>query len=182
MPSALIPFCSFGDNVGEFKRKDINLPVCTMFQPIIFDGQQCYQIKDDLYTGQGIDHGLAIVVDTNVERSGHLNTEKNFFVKVEKHMIDFFNKNNNKFENDWTFHIDTLSSYFGSTPGIYVMTDVKNISVTDNFLNLPSNKKKCMDDAYDECKTRSLLRKGLQYFNCTPFHLSLAAKTKLVGF
>ena len=63
MPSALIPFCSFGDNVGETMREDFTLPVCTMFQPTILDGQKCYQPKDDLYTGQGMHQGLAFMID-----------------------------------------------------------------------------------------------------------------------
>ena len=69
MPSALIPFCSFGDNIGDTMLEDFGLPVCTLFQPSILDGQQCYQLKDDLYTGQGIDQGLAFLIDINSERS-----------------------------------------------------------------------------------------------------------------
>ena len=68
MPSALIPFCSFGDNEEETLTEDLNLPVCTMFQPTILDGQQCYQTKEDLVIGQGKDRGLAFMVDVNADR------------------------------------------------------------------------------------------------------------------
>ena len=74
MPSALIPFCSFGDNLGDVIREDFSLPICTMFQPTILDGQQCYQPKDDLFGGQGQDQGFSLVIDINFERSVHFNT------------------------------------------------------------------------------------------------------------
>ena len=78
--------------------------------------------------------------------------------------------------------MNSVSSYYGFNPGSYVMTVVKNISVTDNFLSLPNNQKNCMDDVYEECKTKSLLRKGLQFYNCTSFGLSQAVKQKLVSY
>ena len=64
--------------------------------------------------------------------------------------------------NNWKFHIDTLSPYYGVNPGIHVMTAVKKISVTDNFLKLPMKNRKCMDDVYEECKATNLLSKGQQ--------------------
>ena len=95
---------------------------------------------------------------------------------------DFFYKEVMTFGSGWKLHIHTLSTYYGSKPGSYVMTDVKNISANDNFLSLADNKKNCMDDSQEECKSRSLLWKGLQYSNCTPFGLSLDAKKELVSF
>ena len=55
------------------------------------------------------------------------------------------------------------------------MTVVKNISASENFLSLADTKKKCMDNVYEECKNKRLLRKLQENFGCTPFGLSLAA-------
>ena len=55
------------------------------------------------------------------------------------------------------------------------MTVVKNISASENFLSLSDNKKKCMDNVYEECKNRELLRKLQENIGCSPLSLSLAA-------
>ena len=95
---------------------------------------------------------------------------------------NFFNKKVATFGNGWKLHIDTLSSFYGFNPGSYVMTVVKNISASDNFLSLADNKKKCMDNVYEECKNKRLLRKLQENFGCTPLGLSLTAIKDWVSF
>ena len=133
MPSALIPFCSFGDNVGEIIIEDFNFPVCTMFQPTILDGQQCYEQKYDLLGGPGDHQGFSLVIDINFERSVHFNTIRNQ-IASKAHMKNikenFYNKKVATFGNGWKLHIDTLYSYYGFNPGSYFMTAVKNISAS----------------------------------------------------
>ena len=45
---------------------------------------------------------------------------------------------------------------------------------------LSDAKKKCMDDVYEECKNRRLMKKLQQKFGCTALGLSLAANKELV--
>ena len=89
MASALIPFCLFGDNVGEIisLREDFIFPVCTMFQPTILDGQQCYEQKYDLFGGQGQDQGFALVIDINDERLVHFGMQ--FWCPLWSQVKDF---------------------------------------------------------------------------------------------
>ena len=183
MPSALIPFCSFGGNIGETMRDDFNLPVCTMFQPTILDGQQCYQLKDDLYTGQGKDQGLAFLVDINADRSVHFSNGNNLVEDKsdQTHLKALFSENVSKVWNSWSFHINALSSFYGSRPGSHIMNNVKKIRATENFLSLADDTKKCRDDVYEKCISWRLLNIGKQRFGCTPFDLSLAAKKELVS-
>ena len=43
--------------------------------------------------------------------------------------------------------------------GLEALKAVKKISGNDNFLSLSDDKKKCMDDVYEKCKNRKLLKK-----------------------
>ena len=61
--------------------------------------------------------------------------------------------------------IDTLSSFKGFGGGTYKMTAVKKMSVTEDFLNMPLENRKCKVEPYEVCRTRKLLQKC----NCVPF-------------
>ena len=72
-PSALIPFCQFGNNKTLLteKKNKFRIPVCNSFQPKIFFNQLCYEIninkfKDKhLFSEQNLKLGLSMLVDTN---------------------------------------------------------------------------------------------------------------------
>ena len=45
-PAALIPFCAYQTNMtllGQ-TRQDLPFPVCSQFQPVLFEGQLCYSL------------------------------------------------------------------------------------------------------------------------------------------
>ena len=64
-------------------------------------------------------------------------------------------------------HIDTLSSFKGFGGGTYKMTVVKEMTMTDDFLKMPLEDRKCETETFEECRTRKLTREC----NCVPFEV-----------
>ena len=69
-PSALIPFCSYQEDVSLLGQKRIemrNLILCDKFQPIILDGQMCYSLNVENYSKKrskaGKKGGLFLLLD-----------------------------------------------------------------------------------------------------------------------
>ena len=122
-------------------------------------------------------------MDVNEERSIHPQSKVNIAASKDdkKGLEELLYEEVNIFGTGWNVYIATLSPFYGYNPGSYVMTDVKDIEVTDNFHNLPTRKKMCMADVYEECLSRNLLTKGRQNYGCTPLGLSLAAKHEMVS-
>ena len=54
-------------------------------------------------------------------------------------------------------HIDTLSSFKGFGGGTYKMTAVKKMTVTDDFLDMRLEDRKCKVEPNKDCRTRKLL-------------------------
>ena len=72
MPSAFIPFCSFGSILEGRHVQNISFPVCDLFNPVVLDGKLCYQMDmarkmPEATTVQG--KGLTLIIDANFERS-----------------------------------------------------------------------------------------------------------------
>ena len=62
-------------------------------------------------------------------------------------------------------HINTLSSFKRFGGGTYKMTAAKKISVTDHFLSMPLDDRKCEIESYEVCRTRKLIEKC----KCVPY-------------
>ena len=77
-PSALIPFCQFGDNVTIMgtKVEHFKVPVCNDFQAKILNDQLCYEVNPNKYKEwltpdefkDGVKKGIEFYVDTNDDR------------------------------------------------------------------------------------------------------------------
>ena len=61
-------------------------------------------------------------------------------------------------------HINTLSSFKGFGGGTYKMTAVKKMTVSDDFLKMTPEDRKCNVEPYEDCRTRKLL----EQCNCVP--------------
>ena len=75
-PSALIPFCSFGNDIESMTMKieNFSLPVCNSFKAVVHKDQLCYQVdlekfrsKDNLK--EQILNGLVLILDNNEDRN-----------------------------------------------------------------------------------------------------------------
>jgi hypothetical protein len=64
--------------------------------------------------------------------------------------------------------MNTLDRFSGFKEGSYAMSSLKNILVTDNFMNLPDDTKYCQEEAYEDCHTQRYLKQC----GCVPWALS----------
>ena len=73
-PSALIPFCEFGDNsfIMGIAIKAFNVPVCNSFKAKLLNNQLCYQLDlnkvNSKFSAESLKSGLTLFVDNNEER------------------------------------------------------------------------------------------------------------------
>ena len=93
-PSALIPFCQYGDRVSGLgiKIDKFDIPVCNAFRKVIYFDQICYEIYlQDYLTreeiSKGLRTGLALLLDYNEDRQ-YLTEE----LKEEEEQNDNFMK------------------------------------------------------------------------------------------
>ena len=98
-----------------------------------------------------------LLLDYNEDRStyGSLDqTEEVDLRKIKTLSIDDTERLQNK---EAKVHINTLSSFKGFGGGTYKMTAVKKMTVTDDFLNMRLEDRKCKVEPIEDCRTRKLL-------------------------
>ena len=65
--------------------------------------------------------------------------------------------------------------------GQYNLLSVKEISVTDSFMGLDKDIRRCKNiETYDECKTRLLIEHLRQECGCLPFSLRLSREVNII--
>ena len=107
--SALIPFCSFGDDADRVGKRlnNFRVPVCNLFREKIVSGQVCYeaninQFKHQLNWVEAVNKGFGFIVDTNDEydvRAVSLKSQETN--KETKKTFDIYKYS----KTDKTFHI-----------------------------------------------------------------------------
>ena len=152
MPSALIPFCSFGSVLKGKHMPNISLRVCDLFDPVVEDGQLCYQLDmaKKMHKEEKIQsEGLALLIAPNSEKSMvrlvKRDVKQNIggfapreaFVETERHV---------------GVKIGTLAPYSAFGPGNYILTAVKQMSATDDFLSMPKEKRECEKEKFEDCQ------------------------------
>ena len=99
-----------------------------------------------------------LLLDYNEDRSINASldtTEDVDFGKIKTLSMDDTESLQNK---EAKVHIDTLSSFKGFGGGTYKITVVKKMVVTDDFLKMPVENRKCEIKPYEECRRRRLLK------------------------
>ena len=158
--SALIPFCAFKTSMLISEPPsilpDISYPLCSSFKPSILEGQLCYELKLNTTSGEGKEDQLMLLIDYNEDRS--IYAPNNQTANVSPGVINTLNMDDTKdlFNKEAKIHIGTLSSFKGFGGGTYKMTAVKKMTVTDDFLNMPLNVRKCEVQPFEECRSRKL--------------------------
>ena len=167
MPSALIPFCTFGSIIKGKAMPNFSFPICDMFDPVSHDGKLCYQTdmakkmaKESTVQG----NGLTLIIDANIEKS-------------VAHQIELDRKNNNKSmdlreaasetTNLVGVNIGTLAPFHAFGPGNYILTAMKQMSATDDFLSLSKEKRTCEKEKIEDCQQRLFLE-SMKQCGCTP--------------
>ena len=173
-PSALIPFCMFDGDMNLLGKQTDNfsLPLCSAFQPRILDSQTCYfvdltDVTKDMDVRQGEEHGLILFIDANNERMvdvGDKGDENKEAFEANIHAA--YDKN------DIKVYISTLEPFTGYGSGHYMLSSVKELATTADYLSLPENVRGCQARySVLECKEEQDRVKE-EMCGCVPFSLS----------
>ena len=170
--SAFIPFCAFKTSMvisdPTMRLPNIAYPLCSSFQPTILDGQLCYKLEMNSTSGEGKRNQLMLLLDYHEDRSIYASpdcTEHMDFGNIDTLNMDETERRQTK---EAKIHIDTLSSFKGFGGGTYKMTAVKRMTVTDDFLKMPWEDRKCNVEVLEACRTRKLLGEC----RCVPWNVS----------
>ena len=123
MPSALIPFCSFGSVLKGNYVSNISFRVCDLFYPVIHNGKLCYQ-TDIVKMASEQGSGLLLIMDANSEKSVAKPTVRQ--VKKGPEELDL-RKASVETDQLVEINIGTLAQYQAYGPGNYILTSVKKI-------------------------------------------------------
>ena len=175
-PSALIPFCSFGEVSTEvsIKLKQFDIPVCNSFQPTVLKNQLCYQTdlekyKDKRNLRRQLDFGLILILDLNEDRQ--LNLEVGNYLDEEENMKNFLKHED---ENTFYTYLDTVSPVMLAGEGQYNLNVLKQIEVTESFLGLDESDRRCQNqEPYDNCTTRTFIELMREKCGCITLAINL---------
>ena len=171
MPSALIPFCSYGTDMEAVGRElaNFSFPVCDAFQPTLHLGRVCYelQLNPKLKSKEGINGGLMLLIDKNTERSIELEDASPQTENIRKKIRFSQDQRRSSAE----IYIPTLSPLLLSEPGEYRLASLKLMTGTKSFTNLPHDVTKCYDGDFEACKNSKLRKASLRECGCMPWAL-----------
>ena len=108
-----------------------------------------------------------LLLDYNEDRSLQTSSKEEKGEDSSKEILNFDTAVESVQGKSSKVHIDTLSSYVGFGGGIYSMTVVKRMKVSDDFLKMLLKDRKCEVELYEDCRTRKLLEEC----NCVPWEV-----------
>ena len=171
---------SLGTKIEQF-----NHPVCNRFQPIIRNDELCYQVdlnrfRNEATIDKQLKKGLVLLLDFNEDRQLKMDSAKS----NEKKSVFTSDA-----ENSAQIHLDTMSeirmkdcnftlnytNFFTDSVtlqgnGQFNLNILKEISVTDSFLGLDQDVRRCQnDEPYDNCTTRHYIQALKEKCGCLPF-------------
>ena len=152
---------------------NMSFPICDIFEPTVYEGRLCYQfdvIKKNLgqTAFEGKSSGLMLIIDSNSEKSIDITDHDKERTKSVEDLFLGRTKNSNK--NLANIHISTLAQFTGYGPGDYALTDIKEMTGTEKFLDWPEEKRKCSLEKYEKCQMRTFLEESMRC-GCSPFKL-----------
>ena len=177
------------------KAEGFHAPVCSAFTRKMVNNQLCYEVdlnrfRDQVDWKESLKSGLSLVIDTNDEYDVRkLMTEDGNIKTTEEDMLDsYFNKN---LQEKFSILLKTISKFISSSllnliccsysdpvpitltrKGSYMLTDIKKISVSSDFLSLPRHNTKCQSDQLrGDCITRKYQEATLELCKCAPISL-----------
>ena len=178
-PAALIPYCAYTGNMnitGEY-TDSLSFPVCNQFKPTVLEGQLCYELdisvvvkQEKEYDGRtkaGKGKGILLVIDPGITKIENKNLQQNFvdikgLLRTESESV----------QDTANIHIGSLVKFTDHRPGMYVMSSLKKMTGTDNFLALPDASKSCQIESLEECQTQRYIEKVRRECGCVPWSLS----------
>ena len=113
-PSALIPFCEFGGNMGNsgVKIDQFEIPVCNSFQAKILNDQLCYQVDLRMLSNERnikaeLELGFNFIMDYNEDRQ--VTFEKSSYKKKIISLTNTIVKSDNF--PDASIYLDTIGKF-----------------------------------------------------------------------
>ena len=197
-PSAFIPFCAFGRNISTMgiKINQFGIPVCSTFQAKILNDQLCYEVDlKRLSNKENIKHelksGFAFIMDYNEDRQVKKKEKMIAMDNKKKFMKILMELNNNDHAN---IYLSTIGKYLGFSTcdfhfkyfeiiepvelqgeGRYNLNDMKEIMVTDSYLDLDQTVRACQNkESLHSCSTRLHTAAFLAQCGCVPFNMTHA--------
>ena len=165
-PNALIPFCAYQSNFLGHPRQDLPFTACDKFRPTVLQGQLCYSLDLSLIatnrTKADLREGLLLMIDPG--RYEDENDEPSMKLDTDGFKI----------------YVNTLESFTGLKSGSYAMSNLKKMTGTENFKQLPDDTKHCQLDTYEKCQADMFLRTVQDECGCVPWSLTTALHTEVV--
>ena len=183
-PAALIPFCAYQTNMTVLgrTRQDLPFTVCEKFQPTVLEGQLCYSLeirsmnKVDK-SNTGLEYGLLLILDPG-------RSEKHRYHKatpqVLQEKISSLNlKVRGPEQSSAYIYLNTLAKHIGYKDGSYIMSNLKRMTGTSNFLKLSDDDKKCQIQTLEECTAQRYTELVLAQCGCVPWALNSAMRLEV---
>ena len=198
-PSALIPFCEFGGNMSSMGVNIgiFDIPVCNSFQAKILNDQLCYEVdlgkfRNPYNIENELKLGLALFMDYNEDRQVSF-AEINGVADVKSFGSRFDGSNDDANAHIYLNTVGkrychsfkkglSLAAIFPEPVkliggGKYNLNDIKEIIVTDSYLGLPQDVKKCQNvEEVLDCTTRHHQNMLLKKCGCIPFRIRISKK------
>ena len=172
MPSALIPFCSYGSDMEAVGTdfRNFSFPICDSFTATLHQGKLCYKLHLDsqLKSKEGLDGGLMLLVDSNSERSVELPEVSPGSGERLRKQISFSKPAR---EGSAEVYISTLAPLTFSQPGEYRFNSLKKMTGTESFTRLPHRVTSCYNGNLEDCKNSRLIKASLKECGCVPWAL-----------
>ena len=170
--SAFIPFCAYKTDLNISKNSlvlgNTNFPICSAFIPTVLEGQLCYKLKLNQFSGQGKRNELMLLLDYNEDRNLQLSSNKKDDIDSSNQTLNFDTAVESIQGVTAKIQINTISPYVGFGGGIYKMTAIKRMTAKEDFLKMPLKERNCKVELYEDCRTKRLLEEC----DCVPSEVS----------
>ena len=166
--SAFIPFCAYKTDLNLSKETKVltgtDFPICSSFLPTILEGQLCYKLSLNEFSGRGKANELMLLLDYNEERSLQVSSNKTDNVHLSNKTMNFDTAVKSIQSSSAKVQINTLSPSVNFGGGVFLLAIVKRITATADFLEMPLKDRNCEVELYEDCRNRKLLEEC----NCVP--------------
>ena len=163
-PSALVPFCSYQEDLsllGEERQELQNMTLCDKFEPTRLEGQLCYSLNVAKFerkdTKLGKRSGLFLLLDPNPypmePKDGRVKTARND-------------------QESFKVYIHTLAPHTTFQPAAYAMHTLKKMTGKTSFYQMQDNQKECQVHSREKCQTEMFLKHVKTNCSCVPWALT----------
>ena len=178
-PFSLVPFCAYHGNLSTMGTRTSvhSKPVCLASEPIILHGQICYKLlMDNIEVSPKPGYSLQLFLDTepatpdaHFELSGEDDhhgdmIEDGDYIDLGVHA---------------DIYIPTLSKLRAEAVGTFSLSDIKQMTGSEKFLEKKDFAKGCSEVDFEECQSQKFLENVQKDCNCVPWQLSAVLDVKV---